>query len=79
MPTRAERSDGLTDSGAPITYTATVQVVFKGEPDNPLVFRSAAHGASCGLEGMAVGREYVFFVRASESGLCDGTSPASSR
>lgn len=70
-----DRADGAIDSGDLVTYTATVQTVLKGAPDNPLVFRSAAQGASCGLEGMTVGREYVFFVRDGESTLCDGTAP----
>lgn len=69
--------DGMTDSGALMTYTATLQTVLKGEPDNPLVFRSASDGGACGLEGMAVGREYVFFVRGRQAGLCDGTAPVS--
>lgn len=73
-PTRA---DGAVDTADQVTYTVTLQTVLKGEPDNPLVFRSASHGASCGLEGMTVGRDYVFFVRDGESGLCDGTSLAS--
>ncbi|QDO88189.1 hypothetical protein FNH13_07405 [Ornithinimicrobium ciconiae] len=72
-PTRA---DGAVDTADQVTYTVTLQTVLKGEPDNPLVFRSASHGASCGLEDMAVGRDYVFFVRDGESGLCDGTSRA---
>lgn len=64
------------DNGALITYTATLQTVLKGEPDNPLVFRSE-YGDGCGLEGMAVGREYVFFVRGRQADLCGGTAPAS--
>lgn len=62
-----------------VTYTAVLDAVFKGDPDNPLTFRSASHGASCGLEGMSVGRDYVFFVRDGKSGLCDGTAPATER
>lgn len=59
-----------------LTYTVTVQTVFKGEPGDPLVFQSSPFGASCGLENMRVGDDYVFFVRDGTSGLCDGTSPA---
>lgn len=69
------RTDGPTDAGSQLTYTATLQTTFKGDPQNPLVFHSSSMGSDCGLEGMVVGREYVFFVRGDESGLCDGTGP----
>lgn len=70
------RADGNFDSSDRVTYTASVETVLKGDPDQPLVFRSASHGASCGLEGMQVGQDYVFFVRDGESTLCDGTARA---
>lgn len=70
----AQRPNGEVSSGDQVTYTATLRTVLKGDPGHPLVFSSASHGASCGLEGMVVGQEYVFFVRDGQSGLCDGTS-----
>lgn len=75
-PTRA---DGSFSSDDRVTYTATLEAVFKGDPDDLLTFQSASHGASCGLENMRVGYDYVFFVRDGESGLCDGTAPATER
>ncbi|MCK0112535.1 hypothetical protein MWU75_10330 [Ornithinimicrobium sp. F0845] len=70
------RGDGSVSSDDRVTYTAELETVFKGEPEDPLTFRSVSHGASCGLEDMQVGHDYVFFVRDGESGLCDGTSRA---
>lgn len=64
------------NNGAWIRYTVTLQTVFKGEPDNPLVFRSASEGSACGL-GLPVGYEYVFFVQGSQANLCGGTAPVS--
>lgn len=72
-------ADGSVSSNDRVTYAATLQEVFMGDPGNPMTFRSGSNGASCGLEGMRVGQDYVFFVRDGESTLCDGTAPATER
>lgn len=71
-------SDGTVDSADRLTYTATVHTVFKGEVEAELVFHTD-FGSSCALADMAVGRDYVFFVRDGGSGLCDGTARSSPR
>ncbi len=68
-------------SSDPATYTVEVEAVFKGEAGRRVVFESAVSGASCGLEGMAVDRRYLFFLQdggdTRSASLCGGTAPAS--
>lgn len=64
----------------PNTYTFSVTRALEGEVDSFAVVESAMSGASCGLEGMKVGREYVVFATHHQgrliSGLCSGTEEA---
>lgn len=67
-------------SGDAVTYSVDVAGVYKGAPVATVQFTSAGSGASCGLEGVEAGREYVVFL-AGQSGsytanLCGGTRPA---
>lgn len=64
------------NDGSRVRYTATLGTVFKGEPDNPLVFRSASEGSACGLE-LPVGNQYLFVLHGSRADLCGGTTPVS--
>lgn len=68
-------------SSDPNTYTFSVGRVLEGEVDSFAVVESAMSGASCGLEGMKVGHEYVVFATHHQgrliSGLCSGTQEAS--
>jgi hypothetical protein len=70
----------IMSSSDPNTYTFLVTRVLEGEVDATTTVESAMSGASCGLEGMQVGREYVVFATDDngvlESGLCGGTRPA---
>jgi len=65
-----------------VTYTVDVGAVFKGVAPRDLEVRSAASGASCGLENVDLGREYVVFTYRDEASgrlwanLCGGTAPA---
>lgn len=64
----------------PVTYTVTVDRVFKGDAGSEVEFTSAVSGASCGLEGMTADRRYTFFLNEGADGLtaslCGGTAPA---
>ena len=64
----------------PNTYTFSVTRALEGEVGSSAVVESAMSGASCGLEGLAVGREYVVFATRHQgrlsSGLCSGTQEA---
>ena len=68
-------------SSDPNTYTFSVSRVLEGEVDSFADVQSAMSGASCGLEGMKVGREYVVFATHHRgqlvSGLCSGTQRSS--
>ena len=70
----------LSSSAAPATYTVAVARVLKGEAAATTFVQSAASGASCGLEGIEPGRDYVLFAqdRGGDlwAGLCGGTAPA---
>jgi hypothetical protein len=70
----------IMSSTDPITYTVAVDRTFKGEPNSEIEFTSAMSGASCGLEGMRVDRNYTFFLNTSGGGLtanlCGGTTSA---
>ena len=70
----------LSSSADPATYTVTVAQVFKGTAAATTFVQSAVSGASCGLEGIEPGREYVLFATARGDGLwaslCGGTGPA---
>lgn len=67
-------------SGDPNTYTFEVHRIFRGDPGTEAEVRSAMSGASCGLEGMSVGVEYLVFAAREDdglwAGLCGGTEPA---
>lgn len=69
-------------SGDPVTYTFDVDRWFKGGDADPVPVLSAVSGASCGLEGVRVGRRYVVFAAESKrdggdlwASLCGGTAP----
>ena len=71
-------------SGAPArSYRFTVAEVYRGTVAPTTWVGSAADGASCGLEGLEPGREYVVFAqeRGEElwANLCGGTAPADTR
>lgn len=71
---------GSTD---PVFYTFDVDGSFKGDAGDGVV-ESERFGASCGLEGMKVGKSYVVFATENKRGgldanLCTGTSVASDR
>lgn len=79
----------VVSSNDPVAYEFEVETVYAGEAHETTSVRSARFGASCGLEGMAIGREYVVFaVHQDHEGeptdwlwanLCGGTAPASDR
>ena len=59
-------------------YLLEVDTVHKGATTERLRLDSEASGAACGLEGIEVGRRYVFFLRAAggeewRADLCGGT------
>ena len=74
-------------SGDPATYAVAVDRVLSGRAGSTLEVRSAVSGASCGLEGIEVGRAYVVFATHQDvaggstrelwASLCGGTGPAS--
>lgn len=70
-------------SGDPATYTVEVARVLKGSAAPTSDVLSAVSGASCGLEGIELGSDYVVF--ATEKGdalwasLCGGTQRATPR
>jgi hypothetical protein len=70
---------GLVNSSRTVTYEVDVAEIFKGSAAPTTYVRSAASGASCGLE-VVTGREYVIFAAAQGSALtatlCGGTAPA---
>lgn len=66
-----------TASDALVTYDIQARTAFKGSVEYATQVVSAASGASCGLEGMQVGAEYVFFATGTtppfQASLCGGT------
>lgn len=65
----------------PVTYTVAVDRVLAGEAHATTEIRSAASGASCGLEEVRPGRRYVLFANVDpeqrlRANLCGGTAPA---
>lgn len=74
-------------SGDPATYAVAVDRVLAGQAGATVEVLSAVSGASCGLEGIEVGRDYVLFASYQDIGgeptevlwasLCGGTAPAS--
>lgn len=70
----------LSSSADPATYTVTVAEVFKGTAAATTYVQSAVSGASCGLEGIDPGREYILFAKARGealwASLCGGTGRA---
>ena len=80
-----DESAGLNEpsSGArAVSYRFAVSEVFRGAASATTWVGSAADGASCGLEGLEAGREYVVFAQERGdrlwAGLCDGTATATS-
>jgi hypothetical protein len=79
------RSPADPDPAGEVTYAVDVTDVYKGSAPRHLEVRSPASGASCGLENIDLGREYVVFAyegTGAERGelwanLCGGTAPAS--
>ncbi|MGH3348102.1 MAG: hypothetical protein ACRDO4_14075 [Nocardioides sp.] len=73
----------VVSSAAEATYTFDVDAVYAGDPAPVTRVGSAWSGASCGLEGMAVGERYVVFAYVDgehlDASLCGGTGPASPR
>ena len=70
----------VSSSTDPNTLTFDVDRVYAGDVPSTVQVQSAISGASCGLEGMRVGVEYVVYATVSgdvfESTLCSGTAPA---
>ena len=68
-------------SADPATYTFDVATVYRGSSGAEVDVRSAVSGASCGLEWMRVGTDYLVFATEQDgelwSGLCSGTAPVS--
>lgn len=66
-------------SADPNTFTFDVDQVFEGAVAPVAEVESAMSGASCGLEGMKTGRDYVVFATHHQdtliTGLCSGTGP----
>lgn len=73
-------SGPVVSSKDPVNYTFTVGTVYKGSAKPVAVVQSPRSGASCGLEGMEPGREYVVFGESKGAGtlaeLCGGTAAA---
>lgn len=71
-----------------VTYVVTVAEVYRGDPPRPLEVHSVESGASCGLENIRLGDEYVVFANQGTdpgnegelwASLCGGTAPATPR
>ena len=73
--------DEIMSTSDPATYTVAVERVLKGEAAATAEVLSAVSGASCGLEGIEIGAEYVVFAHLEGGDLwanaCGGTQPAS--
>ncbi len=69
-----------TRGGMELVHSFTGIELFKGEPLPTFDVRSAALGASCGLEGLEAGRRYLVFTDADDgvltANLCGGTRRA---
>lgn len=68
-----------------VTYAVTVAEVYRGDPPVPLEVHSVESGASCGLENIRLGDEYVVFADEGTgpgnegelwANLCGGTASA---
>jgi hypothetical protein len=72
----------LRSSEDPVRYTFNVAEIFKDDAAATTYVHSAASGASCGIEGLLPGREYVLFAQAKGEqlwvGLCGGSELAAS-
>jgi len=74
-------------SADPVAYTVAADEVLKGDVGATVEVISARYGASCGLEGIEEGDDYVVFAAYQDIGgeptdelwasLCGGTAPAS--
>jgi len=86
---REHRGGRVRSSGDPVTYRVSVTETYKGQTGASLDVLSVASGASCGLEGIRLGEEYVVFAsrdarlgwggtgdRNLWANLCGGTAPA---
>ncbi|MBA2463916.1 MAG: hypothetical protein H0V42_02910 [Nocardioidaceae bacterium] len=76
------RPKPIMSSGDLATYTVTVDEVFKGETSRVVAVTSADSGASCGLENIRIGGDYLVFAGYAQHGtltasLCGGTAKAS--
>ena len=64
----------------PVTYTVEVDRVYRGAASAELEVLTAVSGASCGLEGIALGRPYLVYATYEGTelwaGLCGGTTAA---
>lgn len=65
-------------SAAEVTYTGRVVSTYKGDAGSHINVVSAASGASCGLERIEKGKDYLLYARGDSSrwtaSLCDGTT-----
>ena len=79
MPSRVQL---LQSSQAPARYTFDVAEVYKGQARETTEVRSVTSSASCGIEGLLPGREYVLFTQVKGEqlwmGLCGGSDLAAS-
>jgi len=70
-------SEGIVSTVDPTTYTVGVRATYKGEETSRVTFTSARFGASCGVEGLKAGRQYVYFLDfkggSYTANLCNGT------
>lgn len=76
------RLGSVWSSDDPVRYEFSVAEVFKGEAAPTTHVHSAASGASCGIEGLLPGREYVLFTQVKGEqlwvDLCGGSDLAAS-
>lgn len=75
-----DRGGPVVSSGRTVHYTLTVERVLKGTAGATTRVGSAADSATCGLEGILLGRRHVVFAQGSggdlSANLCGGTTLA---